>query len=174
MDNYDLRKKDGFIPDFGLGLMLTAAAFAVGCCCTALLRMAPVTDVMSIGMTEKAAVWIALAAFLSAESACIVMPAARVLSILLSAVCGAAAACISYMYSSLKLFSSEFFAFAAVIFTLSAAVAYVSDRVFVLSPKLRSVIRTDRRLRRELNIFCAVSSALALAAIAAAAAFILL
>ncbi len=29
MDNYDLRKKDGFIPDFGLGLMLKAAAPAL-------------------------------------------------------------------------------------------------------------------------------------------------
>ncbi len=174
MDNYDLRKKDGFIPGFGLGLMLAAAAFAVGCCCTALLRIPPATDVMSIGMTAKAAVWIVLTAFLAADAACIVMPAARVLSILLSSVCGAAAACMSYMYSSLKLFSSEFFAFTAVIFAFSAAVAYVSDRIFALSPKLRSVIRTDRRLRRELNIFCAVSSALAIAAIAAAAAFILL
>ncbi len=174
MDSIDLRKKTGFTPSFGLSRMLPAAAFILGCVCTALLRTMLTADIMSIVRTVKAAGWITLAALLAADCACIVMPGARALCVLLSAACGASAAGLSYLYSDLKPFSAEFYVFAAAIFTFAAAAAYVSERVFALSPRLRRLIRGDRRLRYELNVFCAVSSALMLAAIVLAAVFILL
>lgn len=50
---------------------------------------------------------------------------------------------------------------------------YACDSAFTLSPKLRAFIRADRRLRYELNLFCAVFAALMLAAIVSVALFIL-
>ncbi len=173
MDNIDLRKKAGISPDLSLSLPLITAAFILGAVCTAMLRMSLYEDIMSIGQAARVSGWVCLSALLFAAAACVVMPAARVLSALLSAVCGAAAVCMSYLYSDLKLFSTEFFAFAAVMLAFTAAFAYASARVFVLSPKLRSFISTDRRLRRELNVFCAVSAALTLLSLASAAVFIL-
>ena len=73
----------------------------------------------------------------------------------------------------IALFSTGFFMFAAVVFAFAVAVTYVSDRVFTLSPKLRTFIRGDRRLLRELNVFNAVSAALVLAAVISAALLIL-
>ena len=69
---------------------------------------------------------------------------------------------ISYSYSKFALFSPEFFALCGVVFVLSAAAVYTCDSAFTLSPKLRAFIRADRRLRYELNLFCAVFAALML------------
>ena len=70
-------------------------------------------------------------------------------------------------------FSPEFFALCGVVFAFSAADVYASDSAFALSPKLRAFIRADRRLRYEINLFCAVFAALMLAAIVSVALFIL-
>ncbi|MCF7628284.1 hypothetical protein L3K73_14105, partial [Holdemanella sp. SCCA2] len=98
---------------------------------------------------------------------------ARVLTAVFAVLTGADAELISYSYSEFALFSPEFFALFGVIFAFSAAGVYACDRAFTLSPKLRAFIRTDRRLRYELNLFCAVFAALMLAAIVSAALFIL-
>ena len=74
---------------------------------------------------------------------------------------------------NLRFFSPEFFALCGVVFAFSAAAVYACDRAFTLSPKLRAFIRADRRLRYELNLFCAVFAALMLAAIVSVALFIL-
>ncbi len=173
MDNIDLRRKTGISTDFSLSLMLITGAFILGAVCMAMLRMPLYENIMSIRQAVKMSGWICLAALLFADAACAVMPAARVFCVLLSAACGSAAACISYLYSESKLFSTDFFAFAAVVLAFSAATAYVSDCVFTLAPKLRGFIRADRRLRHELNMFCAVSAALMLTAFVSAAVFIL-
>ncbi len=173
MDNIDLRKKTGISTDFALSLMLITGVFVLGAVCAAMLRIPFYEDIMSIRQEIKVSGWICLAAMLFADAACVTMPAARALCLLLSAACGSAASCMSYLYSESKLFSSEFFAFSAVMFAFCAAIVYVSDRVFALAPRLRGFIRADRRLRRELNLFCAVSAALMLAAFVSAAVFIL-
>ena len=173
MDNTDLRKNAGISPAFTLSLMLITAAFALGAASAALLIGNAADSIMSIRRPAQMSAWICLAALLFADAACLVIPAARVFSVILSAVCGAVTALISYLYSDLKLFSAEFFMFAAVIFAFAVAVTYVSDRVFALSPKLRTFICSDRKLRYELNAYSAVSAVLILAALIFAASFIL-
>ena len=173
MDNIDLRRKTGIKPDFGWALVLITAAFVLGAAASAMLGGTFIPSIMSIGRPAEITGWICLAALLAAESACLVMPLSRVLCVLLSAAAGASAGVLSYLYSGLKLFSDDHFALAAAIFAFSAACAYISERVFTLSPRLRSIIRSDRRLRHELDLLCAVSAALALAASACAAALIL-
>ena len=95
------------------------------------------------------------------------------LTAVLAVLSGADAVLISYSYSKFALFSPEFFALCGVVFVLSAAAVYACDSAFTLSPKLRAFIRADRRLRYELNLFCAVFAALMLAAIVSVALFIL-
>lgn len=95
------------------------------------------------------------------------------LTAVLAVLSGADAVLISYSYSKFALFSPEFFVLCGVIFAFSAADVYASDSAFALSPKLRAFIRADRRLRYELNLFCAVFAALILAAIFSAMLFVL-
>ncbi len=173
MDNTDLRRKTGFKPDFGWALMLMTAAFALGAAAPAVLGETFIPGIMSIGGPAEVLGWISLAALLFAECAFIVMPLSRVLTVLFSAAAGALAGILSYLYSGLKLFSDDYFALAAAIFAFSACSAYISERVFTLSPKLRSLIRSDRRLRYELDLLCGLSAALVSAALACAAALIL-
>ena len=101
------------------------------------------------------------------------MPCACVLTTVLAVLSGADAVLISYSYSKFALFSPEFFALCGVVFAFSAADVYASDSAFALSPKLRAFIRADRRLRYEINLFCAVFAALMLASIVSVALFIL-
>ena len=173
MDNVNLRKKVGISSAFALSLVLIAVLFALGAVAAVLLREQAAESIMSIRQTARISVWLSLAALLFADAACLVMPAACVLSVLFSAIFGALMTFVSYLYSDLKLFSTGFFMFAAVVFSFAVAVTYVSDRVFTLSPKLRTFIRGDRRLLRELNVFNAVSAALVLAAVISAALLIL-
>lgn len=173
MDNVNLRKKVGVSSEFALSLILIAVSFTLGAASAVLLREQAAESIMSIRQTVRISVWLSLAALLFADAACLVMPVASVLSVLLSAIFGALMTFVSYLYSDLKPFSTEFFMFAAVVFVFAVAVTYVSDRVFTLSPKLRTFIHGDRKLLRELNVFNAVSTVLMLATVISAAVIIL-
>ncbi len=173
MDNIDLRRKVVISPAFTLSLRLITAAFVLGTVSAALLCGSFAESIMSIGKSARISAWLCLATLLFADAACLITPASRVICVLLSAAFGGVTAFISYLYADVKLLTSEFFIFAAVIFAFTVSITYVSDRVFVLSPKLRTVIRSDHKLRYELKAFNAVSGALVLTAIISAAVFIL-
>ena len=173
MDNIDLRKKPGAFNAFPLGTALVSAAFALGAVSLTLLLRSDSSSVMSISTCAVTDLWLCFALLILAQALCIIMPCARVLTAVFAVLTGADAELISYYYSGLTLFSPEFFALFGVIFAFSAAGVYACDRAFTLSPKLRAFIRADRRLRYELNLFCAVFAALMLAAIVSAALFIL-
>lgn len=173
MDNIDLRKKSGASRAFPLGTALVSAAFALGAASLTLLLRSDSSGVMSISTYYVTDLWLCFALLVLAQALCIIMPCARVLTAVLAVLSGADAVLISYYYSGLTLFSPEFFALCGVIFAFSAADVYASDSAFALSPKLRAFIRADRRLRYELNLFCAVFAALMLAAIVSVALFIL-
>lgn len=128
---------------------------------------------MSISTYDVTDLWLCFALLVLAQALCIIMPGARMLTAVLAVLSGADAVLISYSYSKFALFSPEFFVLCGVIFAFSAADVYASDSAFALSPKLRAFIRADRRLRYELNLFCAVFAALMLAAIVSVALFIL-
>lgn len=173
MDNIDLRKKPGAFNAFPLGTALVSAAFALGAVSLTLLLRSYSSSVMSISTCAVTDLWLCFALLILAQALCIIMPCARVLTAVFAVLTGADAELISYSYSEFALFSPEFFALFGVIFAFSAAGVYACDRAFTLSPKLRAFIRADRRLRYELNLFCAVFAALMLAAIVSAALFIL-
>lgn len=173
MDNIDLRKKSGASRAFPLGTALVSAAFALGSVSLTLLLRSDSSSVMSISTCAVTDLWLCFALLILAQALCIIMPGARMLTAVLAVLSGADAVLISYYYSGLTLFSPEFFALCGVIFAFSAADVYASDSAFALSPKLRAFIRADRRLRYELNLFCAVFAALILAAIFSAMLFIL-
>lgn len=173
MDNIDLRKKSGASRAFPLGTALVSAAFALGAASLTLLLRSDSSGVMSISTYDVTDLWLCFALLVLVQALCIIMPCARVLTAVLAVLSGADAVLISYYYSGLTLFSPEFFALCGVIFAFSAADVYASDSAFALSPKLRAFIRADRRLRYELNLFCAVFAALMLAAIVSVALFIL-
>lgn len=173
MDNIDLRKKSGASRAFPLGTALVSAAFALGAASLTLLLRSDSSGVMSISTYDVTDLWLCFALLVLAQALCIIMPGARVLTAVLAVLSGADAVLISYYYSGLTLFSPEFFALCGVIFAFSAADVYASDSAFALSPKLRAFIRADRRLRYELNLFCAVFAALMLATIVSVALFIL-
>lgn len=173
MDNIDLRKKPGAFNAFPLGTALVSAAFALGAVSLTLLLRSDLSSVMSISTCAVTDLWLCFALLILAQALCIIMPCARVLTAVFAVLTGADAELISYSYSEFALFSPEFFALFGVIFAFSAAGVYACDRAFTLSPKLRAFIRADRRLRYELNLFCAVFVALMLAAIVSAALFIL-
>lgn len=173
MDNIDLRKKSGASRAFPLGTALVSAAFALGAASLTLLLRSDSSGVMSISTYDVTDLWLCFALLVLAQALCIIMPGARMLTAVLAVLSGADAVLISYYYSGLTLFSPEFFALCGVIFAFSAADVYASDSAFALSPKLRAFVRADRRLRYELNLFCAVFVALMLAAIISAALFIL-
>lgn len=173
MDNIDLRKKSGASRAFPLGTALVSAAFALGAVSLTLLLRSDSSSVMSISTCAVTDLWLCFALLILAQALCIIMPCARVLTAVFAVLTGADAELISYSYSEFALFSPEFFALFGVIFAFSAAGVYACDRAFTLSPKLRAFIRADRRLRYELNLFCAVFAALMLAAIVSAALFIL-
>lgn len=173
MDNIDLRKKSGASRAFPLGTALVSAAFALGAVSLTLLLRSDSSSVMSISTCAVTDLWLCFALLILAQALCIIMPCARALTAVFAVLTGADAELISYSYSEFALFSSEFFALFGVIFAFSAAGVYACDRAFTLSPKLRAFIRADRRLRYELNLFCAVFATLMLAAIVSAALFIL-
>ena len=173
MDNIDLRKKSGASRAFPLGTALVSAAFALGAASLTLLLRSDSSGVMSISTCAVTDLWLCFALLVLAQALCIIMPGARVLTAVLAVLSGADAVLISYYYLGLTLFSPEFFALCGVIFAFSAADVYASDSAFALSPKLRAFIRADRRLRYEINLFCAVFAALMLAAIVSVALFIL-
>ena len=173
MDNIDLRKKPGAFNAFPLGTALVSAAFALGAVSLTLLLRSDSSSVMSISTYAVTDLWLCFALLILAQALCIIMPCARVLTAVFAVLTGADAELISYSYSEFAFFSPEFFALFGVIFAFSAAGVYACDRAFTLSPKLRVFIRADRRLRYELNLFCAVFAALMLAAIVSAALFIL-
>lgn len=173
MDNIDLRKKSGASRAFPLGTALVSAAFALGAASLTLLLRSDSSGVMSISTYDVTNLWLCFALLVLVQALCIIMPCARVLTAVLAVLSGADAVLISYYYSGLTLFSPEFFALCGVIFAFSAADVYASDSAFALSPKLRAFIRADRRLRYEINLFCAVFAALMLAAIVSVALFIL-
>ena len=173
MDNIDLRKKSGASRAFPLGTALVSAAFALGAASLTLLLRSDSSGVMSISTYDVTDLWLCFALLVLAQALCIIMPCACVLTAVLAVLSGADAVLISYYYSGLTLFSPEFFALCGVIFAFSAADVYASDSAFALSPKLRAFIRADRRLRYEINLFCAVFAALMLAAIVSVALFIL-
>lgn len=173
MDNIDLRKKPGAFNAFPLGTALVSAAFALGAVSLTLLLRSDSSSVMSISTCAETDLWLCFALLILAQALCIIMPCARVLTAVFAVLTGADAELISYSYSEFALFSPEFFALFGVIFAFSSAGVYACDRAFTLSPKLRAFIRADRRLRYELNLFCAVFAALMLAAIVSAALFIL-
>jgi hypothetical protein len=173
MDNIDLRKKPGAFNAFPLGTALVSAAFALGAVSLTLLLRSNSSSVMSISTCAVTDLWLCFALLILAQALCIIMPCARVLTAVFAVLTGADAELISYSYSEFALFSPEFFALFGVIFAFSAAGVYACDRAFTLSPKLRAFIRADRRLRYELNLFCAVFAALMLAAIVSAVLFIL-
>ena len=173
MDNIDLRKKSGASRAFPLGTALVSAAFALGAASLTLLLRSDSSGVMSISTYDVTDLWLCFALLVLAQALCIIMPCACVLTAVLAVLSGADAVLISYSYSKFALFSPEFFALFGVIFAFSSAGVYACDRAFTLSPKLRAFIRADRRLRYELNLFCAVFAALMLAAIVSAALFIL-
>lgn len=173
MDNINLRKKPGAFNAFPLGTALVSAAFALGAVSLTLLLRSDSSSVMSISTCAVTDLWLCFALLILAQALCIIMPCARVLTAVFAVLTGADAELISYSYSEFALFSPEFFALFGVIFAFSAAGVYACDRAFTLSPKLRAFIRADRRLRYELNLFCAVFATLMLAAIVSAALFIL-
>lgn len=173
MDNIDLRKKSGASRAFPLGTALVSAAFALGAASLTLLLRSDPSGVMSISTYDVTDLWLCFALLVLAQALCIIMPCACMLTAVLAVLSGADAVLISYYYSGLTLFSPEFFALCGVIFAFSAADVYASDSAFALSPKLRAFIRADRRLRYEINLFCAVFAALMLAAIVSVALFIL-
>lgn len=173
MDNIDLRKKSGASRAFPLGTALVSAAFALGAASLTLLLRSDSSGVMSISTYDVTDLWLCFALLVLAQALCIIMPGACMLTAVLAVLSGADAVLISYYYSGLTLFSPEFFALCGVIFAFSAADVYASDSAFALSPKLRAFIRADRRLRYEINLFCAVFAALMLAAIVSVALFIL-
>lgn len=173
MDNIDLRKKSGASRAFPLGTALVSAAFALGAASLTLLLRSDSSGVMSISTYDVTDLWLCFALLVLAQALCIIMPCACMLTAVLAVLSGADAVLISYYYSGLTLFSPEFFALCGVIFAFSAADVYASDSAFALSPKLRAFIRADRRLRYEINLFCAVFAALMLAAIVSVALFIL-
>ena len=173
MDNIDLRKKPGAFNAFPLGTALVSAAFALGAVSLTLLLRSDSSSVMSISTCAVTDLWLCFALLILAQALCIIMPCARVLTAVFAVLTGADAELISYSYSEFALFSPEFFVLCGVIFAFSAADVYASDSAFALSPKLRAFIRADRRLRYELNLFCAVFAALMLAAIVSVALFIL-
>lgn len=173
MDNIDLLKKPGAFNAFPLGTALVSAAFALGAVSLTLLLRSDSSSVMSISTCAVTDLWLCFALLILAQALCIIMPCARVLTAVFAVLTGADAELISYSYSEFALFSPEFFALFGVIFAFSAAGVYACDRAFTLSPKLRAFIRADRRLRYELNLFCAVFAALMLAAIVSAVLFIL-
>lgn len=173
MDNIDLRKKPGAFNAFPLGTALVSAAFALGAVSLTLLLRSDSSSVMSISTCAVTDLWLCFALLILAQALCIIMPCAHVLTAIFAVLTGADAELISYSYSKFALFSPDFFALFGVIFAFSAAGVYACDRAFTLSPKLRAFIRADRRLRYELNLFCAVFAALMLAAIVSAALFIL-
>ena len=173
MDNIDLRKKPGAFNAFPLGTALVSAAFALGAVSLTLLLRSDSSSVMSISTCAVTDLWLCFALLILAQALCIIMPCACVLTAVLAVLSGADAVLISYSYSKFALFSPEFFALCGVVFAFSAAAVYACDRAFTLSPKLRAFIRADRRLRYELNLFCAVFAALMLAAIVSVALFIL-
>lgn len=173
MDNIDLRKKPGAFNAFPLGTALVSAAFALGAVSLTLLLRSNSSSVMSISTCAVTDLWLCFALLILAQALCIIMPCARVLTAVFAVLTGADAELISYSYSEFALFSPEFFALFGVIFAFSAAGVYACDRAFTLSPKLRAFIRADRRLRYELNLFCAMFAALMLAAIVSAVLFIL-
>ena len=171
MDNIDFRKKAGKLHGLPLGSMLTTAAFAVGAVLLALFFRTDLNGVMSITAGEGASLWLCFALLILAAALCVIMPAARVLTVVFAALSGASAALISYSYSEVTVFSTEFFALCGVIFVFSAALSCASENAFALSAKLRALVRADRKLRYELNLFCVLFAALMLAAIIAAALF---
>ena len=173
MDNIDLRKKPGAFNAFPLGTALVSAAFALGAVSLTLLLRSDSSSVMSISTCAVTDLWLCFALLILAQALCIIMPCARVLTAVFAVLTGADAVLISYSYSKFALFSPEFFALCGVVFAFSAADVYASDSAFALSPKLRAFIRADRRLRYEINLFCAVFAALMLAAIVSVALFIL-
>lgn len=173
MDNIDLRKKPGAFNAFPLGTALVSAAFALGAVSLTLLLRSDSSSVMSISTCAVTDLWLCFALLILAQALCIIMPCARVLTAVFAVLTGADAVLISYSYSKFALFSPEFFVLCGVIFAFSAADVYASDSAFALSPKLRAFIRADRRLRYELNLFCAVFAALILAAIFSAMLFVL-
>ncbi len=173
MDNIDSRKKPGAFNAFPLGTALVSVAFALGAVSLTLLLRSDSSSVMSISTCAVTDLWLCFALLILAQALCIIMPCARVQTAVFAVLTGADAELISYSYSEFALFSPEFFALFGVIFAFSAAGVYACDRAFTLSPKLRAFIRADRRLRYELNLFCAVFAALMLAAIVSAALFIL-
>ena len=173
MDNIDLRKKSGASRAFPLGTALVSAAFALGAASLTLLLRSDSSGVMSISTYDVTDLWLCFALLVLAQALCIIMPCARVLTAVLAVLSGADAVLISYYYSGLTLFSPEFFALCGVIFAFSASDEYASESAFALSAKLRAFIRADRRLRYELNLFCAVFAALMLGAIVSVALFIL-
>lgn len=173
MDNIDLRKKPGAFNAFPLGTALVSAAFALGAVSLTLLLRSDSSSVMSISTCAVTDLWLCFALLILVQALCIIMPCARILTAVFAVLTGADAELISYSYSEFALFSPEFFALFGVIFAFSAAGVYACDRAFTLSPKLRAFIRADRRLRYELNLFCAVFAALMLAAIVSAVLFIL-
>ena len=173
MDNIDLRKKPGAFNAFPLGTALVSEAFALGAVSLTLLLRSDLSSVMSISTCAVTDLWLCFALLILAQALCIIMPCARVLTAVFAVLTGADAELISYSYSEFALFSPEFFALCGVVFAFSAADVYASDSAFALSPKLRAFIRADRRLRYEINLFCAVFAALMLAAIVSAALFIL-
>ena len=168
MDNIDLRKKSGASRAFPLGTALVSAAFALGAASLTLLLRSDSSGVMSISTYDVTDLWLCFALLVLAQALCIIMPCARVMTVAI-----ADAVLISYSYSKFALFSPEFFALCGVVFVFSAAAVYACDSAFTLSPKLRAFIRADRRLRYELNLFCAVFAALILAAIFSAMLFVL-
>lgn len=173
MDNIDLRKKSWTSRAFPIGTALVSAAFALGAASLTLLLRSDSSGVMSISTYDVTDLWLCFALLVLAQALCIIMPGARMLTAVLAVLSGADAVLISYSYSKFALFSPEFFALCGVIFDFSAADVYASDSAFALSPKLRAFIRADRRLRYEINLFCAVFAALMLAAIVSVALFVL-
>lgn len=173
MDNIDLRKKPGALHAFPLGTVLISAAFALGAVSLALLLRRDSSGVMSISRYAVTDLWLCFSLLILAQALCIIMPCACILTAAFAVLAGADAELISYSYSEFALFSPEFFALCGVIFVFLAAAVYACDRAFTLSPKLRAFIRADRRLRYELNLFCAVFAALMLAAIFSAVLFVL-
>ena len=173
MDNIDLRKKSWTSRAFPLGTALVSAAFALGAASLTLLLRSDSSGVMSISTYDVTDLWLCFALLVLAQALCIIMPGARMLTAVLAVLSGADAVLISYSYSKFALFSPEFFALCGVIFAFSAADVYAYDSAFALSPKLRAFIRADRRLRYEINLFCAVFAALMLAAIVSVALFVL-
>ena len=89
MDSINLRRKVGISQSFTPSLMIITAAFVLGAVFTILFREAIMDDIMSILQSAGLIGWICLATLIFADTACIVMPVARVLSTLFAAAFGA-------------------------------------------------------------------------------------